>query len=458
MDAVFNHTQALCPVCGATVSARIVERQQREVVLEKFCARHGHSRALISSDSAWYRESRRYVKPKQMPLRTHTGDYRGCPASCGSCPEHQQHACLPVIEITSRCNLSCPICLKRFAEDFELDAAAFETTVDALVRYEGSVDVINLSGGEPTLHPKLGDFLRLANGKGVVQTTVSTNGLLFLSRPDLRELFRTTGTIAALQFDGFRPSTYERLRGRDLLGEKREIMRIFEQEGIRYSLVATVAKGINDDEIPAIADLFFSSQAVSLMIQPAALTGAAGSLDAKHKLTIPDVVRALESSTYINKGDFNPLPCSHYSCFALAYYFILDGHRFLSLREFLGAEAYLDAIANKTLPGLDRRGFDLIRTRLYDVWSLADAGSLGESALQRVRQVLRDAGGMDFDAKRAFTTGIGAMKAVFIHDLMDRHTFDFGRLIKCCNPYPQRDGRLVPMCAQNVFFQENGDA
>jgi uncharacterized radical SAM superfamily Fe-S cluster-containing enzyme len=454
---VFSHTQALCPVCGTKVPARIVEREQK-VFLDKFCAVHGHSSALISSDSAWYRDSMRYVKPKQMPLQINKREYRGCPESCGSCPEHQQHSCLPVIEITSTCNLSCPICLKRFQKNFELDIPAFTGILDTLLRYEGRLDVINLSGGEPTLHPRLGDFLRLANDKGVMQTTVSTNGLLFLTRPDLRELFRTTGTIAALQFDGFRPSTTERLRGRNLTQEKQEIIRIFEQEGIRYSLVATVARGINDDEIPVIADAFFPSNAVSLMLQPAALTGAAGSFGAENKLTIPDVVHVLENSRYIRNGDFNPLPCSHYSCFALSYYFILEDDRFLSLKEFLGTEGYLDAIANKTLPGLDSRGFDLIRNRLYDVWSLADAGSLGESALRRVRQVLHDASRKDFTPKQAFTAGVGSMKAIFIHDLMDRYTFDFGRLIKCCNPYPQPDGRLIPMCSQNVFFQENGHA
>jgi len=439
------------------VPARIVERDDR-VYLEKFCAGHGHSSALISSDSAWYRDSTRYVKPKQTPLQVNGQAYRGCPESCGSCGEHQQHTCLPVIEITSRCNLSCPICLKRFRNGFELDLVAFEGIIDSLLRCEGRVDVINLSGGEPTLHPGLGDFLRLASDKGVMQTTVSTNGLLFLSRPDLRDLFRSTGAIAALQFDGFRSSTYEQLRGRDLSAEKQEIIRVLEKEEIRYSLVATLAKGINDDEIPGIADRFFLSKAVSLMLQPVVLTGVAGAFAADAKLTIPDVVHGLEESKYVHKGDFNPLPCSHYSCFALAYYFILEQDRFLNLKQFLGAEGYLDAIANKTLPGLDSEGFDLIRNRLYDLWSLSDAGSLGESALRRIRQVLQESGRDGFSPKSAFAAGVASMKAVFIHDLMDRHTFDFGRLIKCCNPYPQPDGRLVPMCAQNVFFQENGDA
>lgn len=454
MFKVFHHTQALCSICRSKVSARVVEKKEK-VYLEKFCKIHGVSEALISSDADWYRESLRYVKPRQIPLATNTKDFKGCPESCGFCPEHQQHTCLPVIEITSDCNLECPVCLKQFQSDFQLDLDAFESIIDTLFQCEGRVDVVNISGGEPTIHPGLENFLHLANEKGVMQTTVSTNGLLFLSRPELRKIFRETGALAALQFDGFKPQTYKRLRGKDLSKEKTEIINILEKEGIRYSLVATVAKGVNEDEITDIADFFFSSKAVSLMFQPLVLTGAAEQFLQENKLTIPDVVHELEKTQYVNKGDFNPLPCSHFSCFALAYYFVLGGNSFLGLKEFLGKKDYLNTIANRTLPGLDPEGFDLIRNKLYDVWSLADSGSLGEQALKRIQHILRDISREGFSSGKAFSIGVETMKAIFIHDFMDVNTFDFGRVIKCCNPYPQPDGRFIPMCAQNVLFQEN---
>lgn len=453
MLKIFHHTQALCPICRSKVSARVVEKKEK-VYLLKFCKTHGISEALISSDANWYRESLRYVKPRQIPVETNTKDFKGCPESCGFCPEHQQHTCLPVIEITSECNLDCPVCLKQFRNDFQLDIDAFEKIIDALFQCEGKVDIVNISGGEPLLHPELRDFLHLTKAKGVMQTTVSTNGLLFLTRPELRRIFQDTGTLVALQFDGFNPQIYESLRGKDLSKKKREIIRILESEGIRYSLVATVAKGINDDEIAEITDFFFGSKAVSLMFQPIVLTGSAEQFLQENKLTISDVVHELGKSPYVNKGDFNPLPCSHFSCFALAYYFVLGENRFLSLKEFLGNKDYLNTIANKTLPGLDTEGFDLIRNKLYDVWSLADAGSLGEQALKRIQHVIRDISKEGFSSSKAFSLGVEAMKAIFIHDFMDVTTFDFGRLIKCCNPYPQADGRFIPMCAQNVFFQE----
>jgi hypothetical protein len=452
MTRLYSHTQALCPFCLAKVPARIVSRDAK-VFLEKFCARHGFSEAMISSDTAWYEASMEYVKPKQQPLQWNVPEFKGCPESCGFCPEHQQHTCLPVIEITSQCNLQCPVCLKHFKKPFTLDFRQFESILKNLAVSEKTLDVINLSGGEPTLHPDLERFIKTAQGHGVTQITVSTNGLLLLDRKDLRDLFKKTGTIAALQFDGFRPESYQSLRGRDLSVQKQELIRICEAEGIRYSLVATIAAGLNQTEISGMVDFFFTSGAVSLMFQPIAFIGQAQELSREWRITIPDIVAEIEKSAYVKKGDFNPLPCSHFSCFALSYYFITGPGRFINLKEFLGLEAYLDLIANKTLPGLDATGFQTIREKLYNLWSLSDSVSTDEQILKRIRSVLKEMGDNCFNPQKALALGLESMKAIFIHDFMDRETFDFGRVIKCCNPYPQPDGRLIPMCVQNVFFQ-----
>lgn len=456
MDRIFNYTMALCPVCRAKVQARIIEVEGK-VYLEKLCGEHGSSRVMISSDAEWYGNSVQYVKPRQIPLEFNVKEFKGCPESCGFCPQHQQHTCLPVIEIITDCNMSCPVCLKNLDPKFRMSRDEFAGIVDMLLRCEERVDVLNISGGEPTLHPELIDFLHLTRERGVMQSTVSTNGLIFLRSPQFRARFKETGAIVALQFDGFQPRTYEVLRGQDLAKEKLEIIRILEEEGIRYSLITTLANGVNagegNDEITDIVNFFFESKAISLMFQPIALTGEAAQFDDTVRITIPDVVHAIERSPKVHKGDFNPLPCSHFSCFALAYYFILGDGRFLSLKEFLGHDRYLDLIANKTLPGLDDNGFEAIRNRLYDVWSLADAGSLGEQALTRIQQALREASACDMTPQKIFSLGAESMKGIFIHDLMDAATLDFGRLVKCCNPYPQTDGRLIPMCAQNIFFQ-----
>jgi hypothetical protein len=441
----------VCPECVKKVPARILEADGK-VFLEKHCLEHGVSRAMVSSGVEWFRRSMHYAKPGQAPLAKRESGFSGCPDSCGSCREHRQHTCMPVVEITNECDLACPVCLKSNSKPFRLDLEEFSRVLDALFRYEGSVDVINLSGGEPTRHPGLGDMLRMAADRGVLQSSVSTNGLTLAEDASLRRVFRETGAIAALQFDGFRPETYAVLRGRDLAGMKRELVRMLEEEGVRYSLVATVARGVNDGEIPALSDFLFESRALSLMLQPVAFTGRwAGEDPDRYRMTISDVVDAMAGSRHAKPADFNPLPCSHFSCFALSYYVADEAGRYVSLKEFLGEAKLLDVICNRTLPGLDPEGLQAMRERLMELWSAGDAGTTGGRALERMARVLSEMDAPGFDRRKALDLGVGNMKAVYIHQFMDRHTMDLGRLVKCCHPYVRPDGTLIPMCAENVF-------
>jgi len=453
-EAVYSHTTALCPACDTLVPARIVERYGR-IELDKLCPRHGISAALICSDPAWYRAGRTYVKQGQAPLALSNNTFSGCPDSCGLCHEHRQHTCLPVIEITSACNLDCPVCLKDRTDPFGMSATEYRPVLLQLQGCEGSIPVLNLSGGEPTLHPEFAQILAISAECGVMQTTVSTNGLRLLQDAELRRLFRESGTIAALQFDGFEAATWKRLRAVDLAAEKLELIALMEAEGVRYSLTATVQNGVNDHEITAITDFFFRSQALSLMFQPVAFTGAAVDLVVGERLTIPSVVQRIEQSAFVTAGDFNPLPCCHPACFALAYYLKLDDGEFLGLKDFLGRENYLELIANRTLPGLDAAGYGMIRERIYDFWSAADSSNNNERVLQRLRAILLELAATPFTPKRAFELGSTSMKGVFIHHFMDRDTFDLGRLMQCCNHYPQADGRLMPICAQNNIPRSN---
>ncbi len=449
---------AVCPICKAKIQARIVKKDEK-VYLQKMCNEHGMFEALISSDKEWYESSRGYIKKGQAPLKVNVKDFKGCPESCGFCDEHQQHTCLPVIEITNMCDLSCPICLKNLDSIKALYLQEFEEIIDNLFESEGKVPVINISGGEPTLHPKFREMVNKAYEKGVTQITVSTNGLNLLKDKNLRKFFKDTNTIAAVQFDGFKAGSYEYLRGENLLAKKLHLIKILEEEGLLFSLVSTIAKDINDDEVEKITDFFFNSKALSLMFQPASYTGSASSLPEKvnirkkEPLTIPDIVKEIEKSEYVSKGDFNPLPCSHYSCFALSYYLKIEDGSFFSLKEFLGRENYLNVIANKTLPGLDVEGYSSIKDRIYKFWSASDSSNVNEKVLKRIKKLILEMGSGDFNSKKALLMGIDNMKAIFIHHFMDADNFDFGRLMKCCNPYALSDGRLVPMCAQNLFFQ-----
>ena len=234
-NKIYSYTKALCPHCNNITDARIIEKND-QIYLEKLCKEHGCSEVLICSDVQWYRDSRLYIKPSQFPNKTKVNQFEGCPTSCGLCPEHQQHTCMPIIEITSNCNLDCPICLKNFKDSFQMTTDQFGYIIQCLKEYENPPYIINLSGGEPTIHPEFEYFIKLALEQEIMQTTVSTNGITLLENKEMRKLFKDTNTIAALQFDGFSSSVYETLRGEDLSELKQELINLLDIENVKYSL------------------------------------------------------------------------------------------------------------------------------------------------------------------------------------------------------------------------------
>ena len=89
------------------------------------------------------------VKPGQVPKYISIPDFKGCPESCGLCPEHQQHTCLPVIEINSDCDLNFWVCLKKSKN---LSSYLFHNspgTYSRVKECEEEVDVINPAAANP---------------------------------------------------------------------------------------------------------------------------------------------------------------------------------------------------------------------------------------------------------------------------------------------------------------------
>lgn len=103
----YDHTQSLCTTCLRRVDAKIVF-EAGNVYMLKNCPEHGPEKVIIATDIEYYKNSRNYMKRSEMPLRFNTPTHFGCPYDCGLCTDHEQHSCLTVIEVTDRCNLSCP--------------------------------------------------------------------------------------------------------------------------------------------------------------------------------------------------------------------------------------------------------------------------------------------------------------------------------------------------------------
>src|SRR5580704_4404251 len=214
-------TKGLCPECRRLVDAKIIVRDGR-VYFRKRCPEHGLIEDFVCSDVAYY-DRHDYSQPARLPKNFGTASDKGCPYDCGLCPEHEQHTCIGLIEVTSNCNLKCPMC---FAESGpggkNIDFATYTGMVDRYVELEGMADVLQLSGGEPTLHPELVRMVRYAYEQPIAAVMINTNGIRLAKDARLvAELATMRDRLEIyLQFDGLEEGTYRTLRGENLVETK----------------------------------------------------------------------------------------------------------------------------------------------------------------------------------------------------------------------------------------------
>jgi uncharacterized radical SAM superfamily Fe-S cluster-containing enzyme len=203
----FELTNSVCSTCLEKIEAKIVFQDER-VYLLKNCLKHGREKVLISTDIEYFKLSRSFLKPGQLPLRFNTETKFGCPYDCGLCPDHEQHSCLTLIEVTDKCNLECPVCYAESGPNAGAHRSLelIEFMLDELVKNEGEPDVVQISGGEPTIHPQFFEILDLARTKPIRHLMINTNGVRISRDRDFCARLATymPGFEVYLQFDGLR--------------------------------------------------------------------------------------------------------------------------------------------------------------------------------------------------------------------------------------------------------------
>ena len=448
-------TQSTCPECGKLVPAKI-QSENNAIYFHKFCPEHGESLALVRKNPDDYIRTLRHVKPAWTPKEFSGDSSLPCPEGCGFCDRHEQHLCMPIVEITSKCDLECPVCIVSAGKNWDMRLDEFKTILAKLIKSELQIDVLNISGGEPLLHPQILDFIDEAlSHPEIIRVSISTNGLPLLGNKDLLGELRSRNVVLSLQFDGFDDNAYVILRGRPLLKEKLVIMDMLERSGISASLTMTVAKGLNDNQLrPVLDKLFSTGNFISLMIQPVAFAGRAANIRNIERLTIPELTCLLGKSGHpaVGEKDFFPLPCSHPLCFSLAFYLMLEDASAVSIGQLVDAETLLDSLANRVVFGLDQSEHEKIKELIYDLWS-GPAGTAPDSqkVLKTLKGILKEMSSCSFDPKKAFEQTERRIKSIFIHAFQDADTFDLARVRRCCQAYPQADGRLIPACVNNVL-------
>ncbi len=447
-DEVFlEYTKSICPVCKTVVDAEVNVKDNR-VFLRKRCREHGKFEALLYSDAEMYFDSLRFNKPGTIPLETQTEVKDGCPLDCGLCPEHKQHACLGIIEVNSNCNLDCPICFADSGhqpDGFSLTMEQVESGLDAFVRSEGEPEVVMFSGGEPTIHPQILDFIKLAQDKGVHMVTLNTNGIrLAHDRRFLRELAELKPTIY-MQFDGFDERTHMQLRGRDLRNAKQQALDNCAEVGLGVSLVAAVERGLNEHELGDIVRFGVKHPAVrSVAFQPVTHSGRHSQFDPMKRITNADVIHGLvdQCPDWFRLSDFVPVPCCFPTCRSITY-LLVDGDTVVPIPRLVEVDEYMDYVSNRVMPDMD------VRESLAKLWSASAVPGTQVSASQL------ECATCGIDLPEALKDIADKSFMIVIQDFQDPYTLNVKALMKCCVEEITPDGRLIPFCAYNsVGYRE----
>jgi hypothetical protein len=443
-------TRSICPECRRSLDAKVVLRDN-QVYLRRTCPEHGLFEARIYGDAAQYLELTRYNKPGAIPHRFSTATVHGCPDDCGLCPEHAQHVCVGIIEVNSACNMACPLCFANAGAGFNLTLPEVEAILDHLVATEGHPEVVQFSGGEPTIHPDLIAMIEAANRRDIGHVMINTNGRrIALDDAFLEELQRVRPSIY-FQFDGFDRRTYERLRGEpDLLPLKLTALDRLASAGLSVVLVPAVERHVNEHEVGAIIRFGLDHPAVrGITFQPAFHAGRHDPHDPLERVTIPDVVRWIQEQTagLFRREDFLPVPCCFPTCNAVSYAYVDEGG-VTPLTRLINLEPYLDVVANRVLPDVSVEGLQQAVASLWSSAAVPGTTSLAQDfATACVACGLPPLGDLSGVADRMFM--------IMLQDFLDPWTFNQKTVMKCCKAVLLPDGRQIPFCAYNsVGYRE----
>jgi len=481
---------AFCPRCHEKdprgplanvrrLPARLTSDACGRVWLVRTCPDHGVVTTLYQESA----EILTYLEEWQAPARGATPDDSANIAPVPSCylrglgGQQTQHTCSLLTDVTDGCNLRCPTCFVS-AVPGAGSPAPVETILAAvdrrIEREGGSIDVVMVSGGEPTLHPALLRILQELSVRPIVRVLLNTNGLRLAHDDGLLSFLAEHNERIELylQFDGFRESTWQHHRGADLRLEKAAIVRRAAEAEIFTTLVMCAARGVNDDEIGDVIRFALETPYVGgVCIQPQFGSGRSGRIDPLDRLTHTGVLARLGPQTdgLVTWHDLIGLPCSHPHCASVGYMLRDDEGRWRSLVSILGHEELkgrLDLVADRVANWRPRYTVHrLLRDSTMSLLSERNALShptttrlLLNLALQsglRAGTLARLWADVTPRGRRAARAWVGdRVTRITVKPFMDMNTMLEERLLRCCVHVAmlgETGPQAAPFCAAQAW-------
>jgi len=461
-ERLLHETTSLCKICKNAVPARVVADARGEVWMRKRCEAHGEQEARLSTSADWYEKTRAIAPKEARPAHERREIEHGCPFDCGPCASHTQKIRLPVVTITSACDLDCPICYVHNKNDgaFHMSREEFGRVLDHLVGdHGGDLDILNLTGGEPLLHPHLLELIEMARERGIHRVSVCSNGVKLARDERLVEKLGALGARIALSFDTFDKHVDHALQGAHLVDLKRKVLGLLDKHGVDTTLIPVMTRGYNDHEVGEIIKYGLELSCVRhLEIHTITYTGQGGvAFDRSGRISMLEVLEQIEKTTggMLRVSDFVPSPSAHALCYQIAYLLMdEEGGPPLPFLRFMDRETMYACLEDHLYlepgPRLERA----LQDAIDHVWTRGEPGD--ERALRMLDRLVRRLfpPGKPLSPAEALREGERAAKAVYIHSHMDEETFDVERAYQCCDSNCYADGRSIPVCNYNVLYRD----
>ncbi len=442
----YDFTLSLCSTCLKRVDTKIVF-QDEKVFMLKNCPTHGREKVLIATDIEYYRSIRNYAKRSEMPRRFNTETHFGCPYDCGLCPDHEQHSCLTVVEVTDRCNLTCPTCYAMSSPHYgrHRTLEEIEKMLDTVVKNEGEPDVVQISGGEPTIHPQFFEILDLAKTKPIRHLMLNTNGIRIAK--DIHFVEKLASYMPDfeiyLQFDSFKPEALKILRGSNLTDIRQRAIENLNKFNLSTTLVVTLKKDLNTDEIGDIIEYALKQPCIrGVTFQPIQVAGRNENFDpATDRYTLTEVRQAIIDQTNIfSEADIIPVPCNP-DALAMGYALKVEGEVF-PLTRYINPQDLLDNSKNTIIYEQDER----LQKHMVELFSTGNSVECATDKLKSIMCCLPQIQAPNLSYENLFR--------IIIMRFIDAYDFDVRAIKKSCVHIVNKDYKIIPFETMNLFYRD----
>ncbi|MEO8713005.1 MAG: radical SAM protein, partial [Parafilimonas sp.] len=318
--------------------------------------------------------------------------------------------------------------------------------LDIIVANEGTPDVVQLSGGEPTIHPDFFTILDIAKTKPIKHLMVNTNGIRIAKDKDfVKQLASYMPDFEIyLQFDSFKPDVLKSLRGKDLTDIRNKALEHLNEFNLSTTLVVTLQKGLNDDEIGEITEFALKQPCVrGVTFQPIQIAGRLKNFDAsKDRITMTDVrQKILDQTNIFQPNDLIPVPCNP-DALVMGYALKLAGQVF-PLTRYIDPAVLLNNSGNTIVYEQDKQ----LHAHMLKIFSTGISVDRVEEPFKELLCCLPQIYAPGLSYNNLFR--------IIIMRFIDAFDFDVRAIKKSCVHIVHKDGRIIPFETMNLFYRDD---